>query len=140
MKILIAVDGSDYTRRVLDFVLTHRELLGTVPDVALITSVHAIPSHAARFIGRDALATYYDEEAEKVLAPARDVLAGAGVEAKSVQCKGAPAPTIAQYAASNGYELIVMGSHGHSALGNMVAGSVVTGVLALGRTAVLVVR
>lgn len=140
MKILIAVDGSDFTERLLNFVIGHPELRGDPADVTLITSVPAIPSHAARFVGRDSLTEYYEEEAEKVLAPARDVMARAGIAAKSVPSKGAAAATIAQHASSGGYDVVVMGSHGHSALANLALGSVVTGVLAHCKTPVLIVR
>lgn len=140
MKILIAVDGSVFTERLLNFVIGHPELLGTAPDVTLITSVPAVPPHAARFIGRDSLTEYYAEEAEKVLAPARDVLARAGISVKAVPCQGAAAATIAKHASSGGYDVVVMGSHGHSALANLALGSVVTGVLAHCTTPVLIVR
>jgi nucleotide-binding universal stress UspA family protein len=140
MKILVAVDGSEYMQRVLGFVVQHPEMLGAAPDVTLLTSVPPIPPHAARFVDRAVLLDYYDEEAERVLAPARKTLADAGIAAKSVPCKGHPAAAIAEHAKSGGYDLVIMGSHGHSALGNVVLGSVVTGVLAHCRTPVLVVR
>lgn len=140
MKILIAVDGSAFTGRLLSFVIGHPELLGAEPDVTLITSVPAVPPHAARFIGRDSLAEYYDEEAEKVLAPARETLIGAGIAAKVVQRNGAAAANIAKYASSGGFDMVVMGSHGHSALANLALGSVVVGVLAHCTTPVLIVR
>jgi nucleotide-binding universal stress UspA family protein len=137
---LIAVDGSAFTERLLNFVIGHPELLGAEPDVTLITSVPAVPPHAARLVGRDTLTEYYQEEAEKVLAPARDALARAGIPAKALPCKGAAAITIAEHASSGPYDMVVMGSHGHSALANLALGSVVTGVLAHCKTPVLIVR
>lgn len=140
MKILIAVDGSAYTTRVLDFVAAHRELLGATGSATLLTSVPAIPPHATHFVDHEVLRSYYDEEAEAVLGPAREAMALAGLAAGSVACRG-PAPVaIADYATSGGFDLVVMGSHGRSALSNVVLGSVVTGVLAHCRIPVLIVR
>ena len=37
MKILLAVDGSDYTRRMLDYLTTHQETLGSGHDYTVRT-------------------------------------------------------------------------------------------------------
>jgi nucleotide-binding universal stress UspA family protein len=47
---------------------------------------------------------------------------------------------ITAYAASEGVELIVMGSHGHGALLNLALGSVATSVLKATKVPVLIVR
>jgi nucleotide-binding universal stress UspA family protein len=47
---------------------------------------------------------------------------------------------IAQEATDGRYDMVVMGSHGHSALGNLVMGSVTTQVLAHCTVPVLLVR
>jgi len=140
MKILVALDGSAHSRRVLDHLTAHPELLGANADVTLLTVVAAVPSHAARFVTRTMLDQYYTEEADQVLAPARAHLVNSGIAAQTVPSKGDAATQIAEHASQGGFDLIVMGSHGHSALGNVALGSVVTGVLARCSTAVLVVR
>ena len=48
--------------------------------------------------------------------------------------------TRSKTAPAGGYELILMGSHGHSALGKLVMGSVTTNVLAHCGVPVLLVR
>ena len=50
-----------------------------------------------------------------------------------------PALAITEYATKNNADLIVMGTHGHSALGNLVLGSVATGVLARCKVPVLLI-
>ena len=47
---------------------------------------------------------------------------------------------IAKQADDGGFDLVVMGSHGHSAVVNLVMGSVVTQVLAHCKVPVLLVR
>ena len=50
-----------------------------------------------------------------------------------------PADSIAAIAAKLDPGLIVMGTHGHSSLGNVVMGSVATGVIARCKTPVLLI-
>jgi nucleotide-binding universal stress UspA family protein len=51
---------------------------------------------------------------------------------------GPPAEVIAEIAAQ--HDLVVMGSHGHGAVGGLVLGSVTQRVLAACKTPVLVIR
>jgi nucleotide-binding universal stress UspA family protein len=53
---------------------------------------------------------------------------------------GHPGELIAKTADSGKFDLVIMGSHGHSALGNLVMGSVATKVMAHCGTPVLLVR
>ena len=53
---------------------------------------------------------------------------------------GDPAGTITHKADAGRYDLIVMGSHGHTALGSLLLGSVAQRVLATCRVPVLIVR
>lgn len=140
MKILIAVDGSEFARRVLDFVATHRAMFGAEPDITLISVVLAVPPHAARYLDHSMLEKYYEDEAAEALTPARETLARAGLHARTLALHGHPATVIAGQADAGRYDLLLMGSHGHSPLGNAVLGSVVSGVLARCRTPLMVVR
>jgi nucleotide-binding universal stress UspA family protein len=62
------------------------------------------------------------------------------MEPSVVQKVGAAGEVIAKAADSGKFDLLVMGSHGHSALGNLVMGSVATKVLAHCGVPVLLVR
>ncbi len=53
---------------------------------------------------------------------------------------GSAGTLIGKLADTGKFDLLVMGSHGHSALGNLVMGSVTTQVLAHCKTPVLLVR
>ena len=46
MKILLAVDGSDYTKRMLAYLATHEEMLGKADSFTALTVVPAIPPRA----------------------------------------------------------------------------------------------
>jgi nucleotide-binding universal stress UspA family protein len=139
MKVLLAVDGSDYTKRMLAYVAAHGELLGPTHHYTAVTVVTRIPPHAARHIDRQTLAAYYRDEAAKVLAPVQQIAAERGWTLATLQREGQAADEIAAIAEGGQFDLIVMGTHGHSSLGNLVLGSVATGVLARAKTPVLLV-
>jgi nucleotide-binding universal stress UspA family protein len=85
--------------------------------------------------------TYYDDEAEKVFKPIRAFFGKkTGLNVTYVGKVGQAAENVATLAAKGGYDLIVMGSHGHGTLTNLVMGSVATKVLATCKTPVLLVR
>ena len=140
MKILVAVDGSVYTKRMLAYIAAHDEWLGDRHDYTLLHTVHPVPHGAATVVGRAALKPYYDEAAEKVFKPLRSFFARQGLNAIFVAKIGAPADCIAEAARKGGYDLIMMGSHGHDSLSNLVMGSVATKVLAQCSTPVLLIR
>jgi nucleotide-binding universal stress UspA family protein len=140
MKILAAVDGSPFTRRMLAYVAAHDEWLGPQHEYTMLHSVQPVPQRAALEIDRAALKAYYDETGEKVFKPLRTFCSKQGLNASFITKAGPPAETIAEMAAKGRYDLVVMGSHGHSTLGNLVMGSVSTKVLALCTTPVLLIR
>jgi nucleotide-binding universal stress UspA family protein len=53
---------------------------------------------------------------------------------------GSAGELIAKTAESGKFDMVIMGSHGHSAMGNLVMGSVATQVLAHCKVPVLLVR
>ena len=63
-----------------------------------------------------------------------------GWKVREAVMHGPAADTIAEFAQTEKPDLIVMGTHGHTALGNVLLGSVATGVLARCRVPVLLVR
>jgi nucleotide-binding universal stress UspA family protein len=140
MKVLVPVDGSDYTKRMLAYLAAHDELLGPEHEFTAFTVIAPLPSHIGRFLDHATMRDYYREEAEKVLRPVQAFAAQQGWNFKVAHATGHPAEEIAAHAAAEKSDLIVMGTHGHSALGNLVLGSVVTGVLARCQVPVLLAR
>jgi len=140
MKILIAADGSDYTKRMLAYLAAHDEWLGASHDYTVLNVVAAVPARAASVIDREVLKAYYAETNEAVFKPIRTFFKKQGIEAVFVGKVGHAAEVIAKLADSKDYDLLVMGSHGHSVLGSLVMGSVTTKVLASCKTPVLLIR
>jgi nucleotide-binding universal stress UspA family protein len=139
MKILLAVDGSPFTKKMLAYLTTH-DLLSQGNEYSVFTVQPVLPPRARAAVGKEVVNTYYLEEAEKVLAPVCEFLLRHGIDAKSSWKTGHAGETIAQMAEDEKFDLIVMGSHGHGTLVNLVMGSVATQVLAHCKVPVLLVR
>lgn len=140
MKILVAVDGSRYTKRMLAYLAAHDEWLGPHHSYTVLAVVAPVPSLAAAAVAKDLLKAHYAEDSEKVLKPVRAFLGRHGLAVEYVTKIGAVAETIASLASKGKYDLLMMGSHGQGSLGNLVLGSVATKVMALCDTPVLLVR
>lgn len=140
MKVLIAVDGSEYTKRMLAYLSAHEDLLGPRHDYTVIHAVMAVPTRAAASLDHATLSSYYDDEAEKVFKPVRAFLSQQGIEARCLYEVGHAADVIVKAANQGDVDLIAMGSHGHGSLANLVMGSVATQVLAHCTRPVLLVR
>lgn len=140
MKILIAVDGSEFTAKAIDYVLTHRHLLGAQPDLLCLHVSSPLPARAARAVGKEITDGYYADEVARATDRALKSLAKAGIETKLVVKRGSAGEEIAHFAQKQGVDLVIMGSHGHGALSGLVMGSVATRVLASCQVPVLLVR
>lgn len=140
MKILLAVDGSTYTKKMLAYLATHRELFTAGSDFTVLTVRPVLPPRAVSMAGRDLVDSYHLEEAERVLAPVSKFLLRHGIDAKTSWKTGSIGVTIAKFAQSGKFDLVIMGSHGHGSLVNMVMGSVATQVLSQCDVPVLLVR
>ena len=140
MKILVPVDGSSYSRAAIEFIASRATLIGASPDVQLLNVQLEVPVRAARLIGKEAVAAYYDDESKKALKGALSLLKRAGLQAGAGYAVGHPAEAIARRAEEAGVDLIAMGSHGHGALASLLFGSVTLGVLGRTRRPLLLLR
>ena len=140
MNILLAVDGSPYTKKMLAYLSAHDEMLGAGHQYTAITVQAQLPPRARATLGKDVLDQYYAEEAQKVLSPVSKYLGKKGVDLKTLAKVGVAGDVIAKTAEAGKFDLIVMGTQGHSALGKLVMGSVSTQVLAKCSVPVLLVR
>ncbi|NMM08003.1 universal stress protein [Polaromonas sp.] len=140
MNILLAVDGSTFTKKMLAYLTTHDELFGANNDYTVLTVQPALPPRARAAVGKEVVDNYYSEESEKVMAPVSKFLTRHGINAKSNWKIGPAGETIAKFADAGQFDMVIMGSHGHGTLGNLVMGSVATQVLANCQVPVLLVR
>ena len=140
MRILLAVDGSPYTQKMLDYLATHAEWLGDTHSYVALTVQPPLPPRAAKALGKELVNDYHVEEAQKVLAPVHQFVETHKLNAQCESKVGHIAETIAAMADNGGYDLLIMGTRGHGALAKLVMGSVATQVLAQSKIPVLLIR
>lgn len=151
-KILVAVDGSENSLRAVDAGV---KLAQGNQDARLVLLTVIPPVDP--FFGYGPLITVQQVQeavqgaAEAVLEKAKEVIdqavdraaeitAETGVGVESVVQIGDPAQTIIEYAAREGFEVIVMGRRGVGVLKELFLGSVSSKVLQLAPCPVLLVR
>jgi nucleotide-binding universal stress UspA family protein len=139
MKILLAVDGSAYTKKMLAYLTTH-DMLSLDNQYTALTVHMVLPAQARSALGKEAVKKYYEDEAEKISSPVSKFLLRHGIRVKWVNRIGNPGEHIAKLAQDEKFDLIIMGSHGHSALGSLIMGSATTSVLAHCKVPLLIVR
>ena len=140
MKVLLAVDGSAYTQKMLAYLTSHQEMLGAGHEYSIITVQPLLPPRDRAALGKDVVEQYYDEEATKILVPVQDFLKSRGVQVQSISKVGPIADTIIKEAQEGKFDMIAMGTHGHGTLGRLVMGSVSSQVLAGCTIPVLLIR
>lgn len=141
MRILIAVDGSKHSLKAVKHVTSHLDWFQGKPELHLLHVTEPIPpGRASAILGEEMVKNYYQEESQAELMPSEKLLRKQEIPFTSAWKVGNIAEEIRAYAKKQKVDMIVMGSHGHSAFQNLVMGSVATKVLAATTIPVLIVR
>ncbi|HSO51961.1 MAG TPA: universal stress protein [Actinomycetes bacterium] len=134
-KLLLAVDESEHSRKAVPATVElARAGGGSVHVLHVLELYYPVPPTVQ---GDTA------EEAQALVDGIVEELKGAGVTAEGAvrpSTGGSPAGAILEHARELGASLIVVGSHGHSALGGLLIGSVANKLTQLSACPVLVVR
>lgn len=137
-KILVAVDGSEYSEKVLERAIALAKLF-TAP-LLLVHCHKRFPSVLGEPYFSEGIAMII-REAEKRVAPYLEMLRDSGVVGFEERLlEGPPGEAIANAAKIEGCDLIVMGSRGLSNLEGLIVGSVTHRVLHLAPCSVFVVK
>lgn len=140
MKIVLAVDGSPYTKRMLSYLAAHDELVAPDNEFIALNVTTALPPHAARFLPHDTLSAYYADEGEKVLKPVREFAQMQGWSLRERHAVGSAGETLAGIVEAEQPDLLVMGSHGHGSFTSALLGSVAGRLLSHTKVPVLLIR
>jgi nucleotide-binding universal stress UspA family protein len=141
MKLMIAVDGSPYSRAAARHVAKHVKWFAKAPEIHLVHVHPRLPYPGAlSFAGKKAVEDYYRDESEAALKSAEAELRKAKLKFRSTWQVGDVAKELAAYAKKNRIDLAVMGSHGHGAVANVVLGSIATKCSAMLPVPILLVR
>lgn len=140
LKILLPVDGSEGSARAARHVASLAAMVKDLEVHLVNVQTRGDDWMVRRMIKPEELAKMEREWGEAAIAPACAILTDAGVACSQHMEQGEVAPTIARLARELGCEQIVMGTRGHSALGDLLLGSVAVKVLHLSNVPVTLVR
>lgn len=140
MKILVPVDGSKASLNAVKYAAKLSGNMRSADTVTLIT-VHDDQGlrHAKHFVGKTEIADYLREVSEKELKSSMAVLKKAGIKYTTIIQTGHVAAAIAS-AANKGYDMVIMGTKGRSALADLLIGSVAQRVVASCKKPVVLVK
>lgn len=140
-KILVAVDGSPCTARVLAKVIKVCAETGTA--VVWVLNVQPEPivyGEVAAYLSEDRARAMAQSAGQRIVDEATQALRAAGIEPHGSVAIGEAAPTIAAHADEGGFNLIALGTRGMGAAANLVLGSVATKVVHLAKTPVMLIH
>ena len=140
MKIVLAADGSSYTKKALAFLVTHEEFGGADAEIVVVNVQPAVPPRVKSMVGAAAVNDYHREEAEKVLKSIAKFLERHDLSYSTKWAVGSPGVEIVKVAKKEKAHMIVMGTHGHGILGRALLGSVAQNVLTQCDVPVLLVK
>ena len=139
MKILLAADGSSFTKKALAFLVANPNLLADGELLVLHVQPN-LPPRVTAFVGAKAIDDYHRDEAGQVLAPIEEFLKRHGIAFTCKWMVGSPVDEIVKASRREAAHMIVMGTHGYGLLGRTVMGSVAQSVLADAEVPVLLVK
>jgi nucleotide-binding universal stress UspA family protein len=140
-KLLVPVDGSENALRAVRHAVALAKLMGQA-------SIHLVHAHdeprmygeIAVYVPPEKMAALQREHSEAILAAAEPPLRESGVEYTKDVAVGPVPNAIVECAERLGCDAIVMGTRGHSTIGNLLLGSVATKVVHLTQLPVTLVK
>lgn len=140
MKILLAADGSEYTKKALAFLVTHESLVNSNDELIVLNVQPPVPGRVTSMMGSAEVAAYHHEEGDKVLDPIKKFLDKHALNYRCASVVGHPVEEILKAATVEKSHLIVMGTRGHGLIGRTLIGSIAQRVVADCEIPVLLVK
>lgn len=137
-RILVAYDGSDAARAALGLGIELAQAGAT--DLASISVEEHLPRYAASISEVEGAKEEIDEHFRALTKQARDEAALAGVDLDTVVRQGHEVGEILGFAREEKFDLLLLGSHGHSRVFERVIGSTSLSLARLAPCSVLIVR
>ncbi len=138
--ILLPVDGSENSSRAVRRAIEMFKESGEARLLVVTAYPPIVSGNVKSFFSAEDIQSFYQEEGQKALAPAKALLDTAGIPYEAEVLVGPVAQTIADYAKKKQVDTIIMGTRGLGTVTGMVLGSVTTKVLSLVDVPVLLIK
>ena len=140
MKVLFASDGSECSNRAAQYLL--KSLRAQVKNLKVTLFYVDMPmlDRVAAALGEERVAQIHREDSDYYLKGVRQRLKRAHIDFDEAHATGNAPQCISRKAEDGKYDLVLMGSHGRSALKNVLLGSVTARVLSECKVPVMVVH
>lgn len=141
-RILLAIDGSPHSQRVLEHALALRSEMRDANRIEfhLANVQPALPGDVSGFIDKATVHGHHHAQSDSALQAAREMLRRAGVAFREHESVGNAGARLAELARSVGCEMIVMGSRGLGPQASALMGSVAQSTIEHATVPVLVVK
>ena len=140
-KIFVPVDGSSCAQRALQHAIAMAKgMSGAILHIAHARDEPVIYGEIAVYVNRERMEQWVREETARILAGAEAALEGTGVRFEKHALVGPVARVLAERAAALGCNAIVMGTHGRTALANILIGSTAAKLIHLSDIPVTLVK
>lgn len=124
MNILLAADGSKYTKKALAFLAANDNVCGPGDELFVMNVQPPVPPRVKTMLGAAAIKDYHQDEARKVLDPIENFLKRHKIPFRTAWVVGSASVELLAAARREKAKLIVMGTHGHGIVGRALMGSV----------------
>lgn len=140
MRIVVTTDGSKASEAASRYVARLASDLAKLPQVLLVYVDEPLLQRVAVELGVKGVDRYHQENGKAVMKGAKSRLKRAGINFEEHLLIGDPAEALLKFVKKSNCDVLVMGSHGRSALKSLFLGSVTIKVLSRSEVPVVVVR
>lgn len=140
MKVLLAADGSEYTQKALEFLVSNKRLLGPADELLVIYVQTVMPTIFNMMVSVEKALEVNELEAKEIFAPIQTFLEKNAIKHRTMSAIGSVANVIVETAEKEHVSLILMGTHGRDVAGQVIMGSVAQKVVANSSKPVLLVK
>lgn len=140
MRILVPVDGSASSKRIIEFLGSRQSLLGDKADIELLNVQYSIPEGIVQRFGLEAVKEVYEAEGQAIFEKLAPELEAAGLDCKKKVLYGDFGRAFAREAEAFDADLVVMGTRGLSPIKSFFLGSVSNSALQYTMRPMLLIR
>jgi nucleotide-binding universal stress UspA family protein len=142
LKILLATDGSEHAKRTISKTITLSAAMSAPAEVHVLNVQEepVVYGAAEIYLPYEKAEEFVRAAGQEIVNEAAIALRNAGLAPATEVAVGQVAPTIVRRAQELGCDLIVMGTRGMGAVGNLVLGSAATKVIHMTDVPVLLVH